>query len=175
MNLSKLESPDPPWLLLRNSSAKAAQASLEYRYPFAEGKSVLMRKLRGHYMRSLSALMKEFGAALQFFDGFGNNWHALKECLSDMEESPPAEHFVLVITNANELLIEADFEQMHWLIQVLHEVGESWARPITGNPPFDRPAKPFHTVLEFVGDSTMDQGWLDRLLQDPRVGPFEEE
>ena len=50
-------------------------------------------------MRRLPDLMNEFGAALQFFDGFGENWHALKECLSYLDEWLPATAYVLVVSN----------------------------------------------------------------------------
>jgi len=38
-----------------------------------------VRVLRGKKMRTTPRLMDELGAALQFFYGFGENWHALKE------------------------------------------------------------------------------------------------
>lgn len=98
-------------------------------------------------MRTTQALMNEFGAALQFFEGFGENWYALEECLEYLNEWLPADAYVLVVENAEELLQEEQPNQMSALLKTLHEAGESWAKPITDNDRFNRRAIPFHVLL----------------------------
>lgn len=44
------------------------------RFSTYEGLDVSVRLLRGWKMRSVDALMSEFGAALQFLEAFGENW-----------------------------------------------------------------------------------------------------
>ena len=98
-------------------------------------------------MRNTDALMSEFGAALQFFDGFGENWYALEECLACLDEWLPAEAYILVVERAEELLQDSDSAEMISLLRVLHESGKSWASPIEDGDRFDRPAVPFHVLF----------------------------
>ena len=116
------------------------------------GINVCTRRLRGKKMRSTKALMSEFGATLQFFDGFGENWYALRECLECLDEWLPADAYVLVVENAEELLQEERPNQMSALLKTLHETGETWAKPIADNDRFDRREIPFH-ILMHVSDS----------------------
>jgi hypothetical protein len=112
-------------------------------------------------MRTTQALMNEFAASLQFFDGFGENWYALQECLEYLDEWLPAEAYVLVIENAEELLNEEQPNQMSALLKTLHEVGESWAKPITNNDGFNRRAIPFHVLLNVSeSDSSAAQAMI---------------
>ena len=111
--------------------------------------NVCVRHLRGPKMRTADALMNEFAAALQFFDGFGENWHALQECLEYMDEWLPAHMYVLVIEHAEELLQEEPANQMSALLTTLHKAGEWWAKPIQDNDRFNRPAIPFHVLINF--------------------------
>ena len=97
-------------------------------------------------MRSLQGLMDEFGAALQFFEGFGENWHALKECLSYLDEWLPADQYILLISNSDQVLVN-DPSQLKWLLKTLHEVGQWWLEPITDNESFNRPSKRFKAIF----------------------------
>ncbi|MDY7096018.1 MAG: barstar family protein [Acidobacteriota bacterium] len=106
----------------------------------------IVRRLRGGKMRSLQGLMDEFGAALQFFEGFGENWHALKECLSYLDEWLPADQYILLIPSSHQVLID-DPSQLKWLLKTLHEVGQWWLEPITDNEPFNRPSKGFKAIF----------------------------
>lgn len=112
-----------------------------------EGLSVCVRRLRGQKMRTTEGLMTEFGAALQFFDGFGENWHALEECLGYLDEWLPAQSYVLVVERAEETLCESGLGAMIALLKVLHATGEFWSRPITDGGRFDRPGVPFHVLF----------------------------
>jgi len=98
-------------------------------------------------MRTVTGLMNEFGASLQFFEGFGENWHALLECLEYLDEWLPAEAYVLVIEGAEELLRDEQSGQTIALLKTLHDAGEWWSKPITDNDRFNRNAIPFHVLL----------------------------
>ena len=104
--------------------------------------------------------MDEFGAALQFFQGFGENWWALSDCLSRLDEWLPAAAYVLVVEQAEDVLADQS-DQLIWLLKTLDETGTSWSRPVTDGDIFDRPAIPFHTLLHFSEGN-------ERVLEDVR-------
>ena len=161
MNMRLLFEPRPPWIVL-DLLAQDEQTKLpEYLY-HDENFSTLIRVLRGKRMRSRQALMNEFAAAFQFFEGFGENWYALKDCLIYLDDRFHIDRYIVVVTRPQEVLSDEPEEELGWFIQTLQEVGEWWSRPITDNPPFDRPAIPFHTVLQAT-DAELDG--LDRRLR----------
>ena len=111
--------------------------------------NVCVRRMRGAKMLTTSSLMDEFAAALQFFDGFGSNWYALRECLQYMDEWLPADAYVLVVENANDVLRNESEDELVTLIKTFHETGEWWAKPIVDNDRFNRDMVPFHVFVEF--------------------------
>ena len=111
------------------------------------GLNVCTRQLRGSKMRTTQSLMNEFGAALQFFEGFGENWHALRDCLEYMDEWLPADAYILLIEQADSVLADEDDEVLAALLVTIQEVGDWWSRAITDNDRFNRPARPFHCLF----------------------------
>ena len=97
-------------------------------------------------MRNVAALMDEVGAALQFFDGFGENWHALEECLSYLDEWLPAEAYVLVVEQAEQVLNDEP-QSLPALLKTLDSAAQFWSKPIVGNGRFDRSPIPLHVLL----------------------------
>lgn len=124
--------------------------------------NVCVKKLRGRKMRTLQAMMNEFGAVLQFFDGFGENWWALQECLEYMDEWIPAEAYILVVEQAEEILADESPEQLAALLKTFHEVGEWWSKPILDNDRFNRKEIPFHVLLNM---SKRDQAYTKNFIQ----------
>lgn len=147
MTRDLLATPEPPWVFL-----DVLDPELQTLIPDAQyggiSKAPVIRKLRGMKMRTRQGLMDEFGAALQFFDGFGENWYALEECLQTLDEWLPGDSYLLVITDPEQLLDQDDSKELQWFLLTLKEVGEWWAQPVTGEGRFDRPAIPFHVVLQ---------------------------
>jgi hypothetical protein len=123
------------------------------------GLDVCTRRLRGGKMRARQSLMDEFGAALQLFEGFGENWYALEECLNYMDEWLPAKAYILVIEQAEHTLVDEGDDQLAALLMTMHRAGEWWSRAITDNERFDRPALPFHSL--FLGS---ELAGLSRIL-----------
>ncbi|MBN6191350.1 MULTISPECIES: barstar family protein [unclassified Microbacterium] len=107
---------------------------------------VCVRTLRGWKMRSYEGLMNEFGAALQFFDGFGENWPALSDCLRSLDEWLPASAYVLVVERAEEVLVDDPLD-LEAFLRTLHFAGESWSEPVDGPAVHARPPTPFHALL----------------------------
>jgi hypothetical protein len=151
---------EPPWIYVGPGEAERKKWIPSYFYS-RPGISVCVRSLRGKKMRTTQALMNEFGAALQFFEGFGDNWYALEECLEYLDEWLPSEAYVLVVESAEQLLIEEQPNQMAALLKTLHLVGDWWAKPITDNDRFDRGEIPFHVLLN-VSDT--DPSAVARLI-----------
>jgi hypothetical protein len=137
---------ESPWIYVGPGEAERRKWNPSHFYARPDY-NVCVRQLRGPKMRTTKALMNEFGAALQFFEGFGENWHALEECLEYMDEWLPAHLYVLVIERAEELLQEEPEDQMSTLLTTLHKIGEWWAKPIKDNDRFNRPAIPFHVLI----------------------------
>ena len=111
------------------------------------GWNVCVRRLRGSKMRTMQSLMDEFGAALQFFEGFGENWHALEECLQYLDEWITADAYILLIEQADKVLIDAGEDQLDALLAAVQNAGEWWSHAITDNDRFNRPALPFHCLF----------------------------
>ena len=157
MRAPKLYTTEPPWILVDVLSDEESQWMPGFFYHNA-GSSPIIRALRGNKMTTVHKLMDEFGAALQFFDGFGENWHALEECLSYLDEWIKGDAYILVITRPWLLLNEETPEELDFLYKTLNEVGEWWSRPIANNDRYNRPAIPFHVVLQFAYEDFLKVG-----------------
>lgn len=142
---------ESPWIYVGPGESARNEMIPSYFYSNPE-MNICVRQLLGKRMRTVDSLMNEFAAALQFFEGFGNNWHALTECLEYMDEWLPSDAYILVIEGAEELLISEADEAVGYFLDVLHRVGEWWAKPITDNGRFNRKSIPFH-VLIHVSDT----------------------
>lgn len=154
MKYPVLYRPEPPWLLIHKLSEDEERWTPAFLYSKPEDAPVI-RVLRGRKMRTRQALMDEIGAALQFFDGFGENWPALRECLAYMDEWLPGGAYVLVVTHPEELLAE-EAGELGSFLRIIQETGEWWQTPIVDNGRFNRPAIPFHVVLR-CNESTFPQ------------------
>jgi hypothetical protein len=98
-------------------------------------------------MTTEQGVFDEIGAALQFPYYFGENWDAMDECITDLEWLPADAGYVLVMTDADQVLI-ADEESLTVLARVLTSAIEEWATPVERNDWWDRPAIAFGVVLQ---------------------------
>ena len=146
MNLLPLYEANPPWVYLHVLTEEENKRLPSYLYA-APGHSPAIRVLRGQKMKTRQALMDELGAALQFFEPFGENWHAVKDCLSDINEWMPGDAYIIVLARPQELLADEKPEEVHWFKITFEEVGEWFSHPISDNGPFNRGSVPFHLVL----------------------------
>lgn len=105
------------------------------------------RVVRGRKMRTVGALFDEFAAALQFPLYFGENWAAFDECVSDLETLPPGAGYVVTITDPDQVLADAGFEELRFLADSLESAAAAWSQPVELGEWWDRPAVPFNVVL----------------------------
>jgi hypothetical protein len=149
-SLDFLWSPASPWVHVGTGEG-ARKAWVPSHFYARLGISVCVRRLRGWKMRNTSGLMSEIGAALQLFDGFGENWYALEEALCYLDEWLPAEAYVIVVEKAEELLLSDD-EELRALLRTFSSAGEFWSRPVDGPDHFRRGPAPFHLLLNVSED-----------------------
>lgn len=109
--------------------------------------NIISRVLRGKKMLDTEMLMNEFGAALQFPESFGENWHALEELLCYMDEWLPAIGYVLIFTNSNHILSRRP-KEYEWFIKVMSSVSDWWDREIIDNGRFNRPSCSFKCIMQ---------------------------
>jgi len=159
---------EPPCVFIGFAEPERRNWIPQYYYAGADS-NTCVRCLRGKKMKTTAALMDEFGAALQFFTGFGENWHALGECLAYLDEWLPAAAYVLVVEDAEEVLRDERPDQMVALLKTLHNAGEWWAKPITSNGRFNRNAIPFHVLLNVTDGFALDADRIARLADGASV------
>lgn len=137
----------PPFIIVDEYTEFDAKWLPSVRYE-KSGLQTVVRVLRANKMATWQGMMDEFGAALQFFEGFGENAAALEDCLTLLNEWLPGEAYILEVLAGHHLLIQEQAADLALLLRVLSRAGKAWAKPIDGNPPYDRPALPFHTVIK---------------------------
>jgi hypothetical protein len=159
---------EPPWIHVGPGEPER-MAWIPTHFYRRDGVTVCVRRLRGRKMRTYESLMDEFSAALQFFDGFGENWPALEECLCYLDEWLPADAYVVVIEGAEEVLADEGVEDARTLLRVLHRVGTFWSKPIADGDRFDRPATPFHVLLHGSSGAVAEGSTVARAARDAGV------
>jgi len=122
-------------------------------------------------MRSLNGLFDEFAAALQFPWYFGENADAFEDCLSDLNWLPPGAGYVVMITQPAEVLKDAGEGAFQWFVEALERTSQEWAHPVQQGEWWDRPAIPFHVVLqvESPGVESASRRWA---VAGAQVSPF---
>ncbi|MBX3236828.1 MAG: barstar family protein [Nitrospiraceae bacterium] len=104
----------------------------------------LLKTVSGAKCKTKAGLLSEFARILSFPDYFGHNWDALEECLIDLEWLP-AKGYVVVVTDADQLLAKPDEEDDYQtFIEILTEAGEGWS---SHRDEANGAGLPFHTVL----------------------------
>jgi len=111
-----------------------------------------IRWVRGNRMHTVDGLFEEFAAALQFPWYFGWNWGAFDECLSDLGWIDFSS-FVIILRNAEQVLLDDCLDLPAFLRGVL-DAYEVFAHPIDKGEWWDRPAKPFHFVLQISKEAS---------------------
>ena len=102
----------------------------EFAATLSQRKHAAVRILRGKHCGTREELLDEFARGLDFPQYFGRNWDALEDCLTDLEWLS-AEAFVLIITNADQVLKKSPGE-LKTLAGILAAVAAHWA---TSEPP----------------------------------------
>lgn len=123
-------------------------------------------------MRTVERLFDEVSAALQFPYDFGENWPAFNECLAEMDWLPTGAGLVVVVLDAVEVLSESEVE-LDALIRSIEAAHSAYSQPIELGEWWDRPAVPFHVVLQSLpGDaSVLGTRWQDHGATVSEFGP----
>lgn len=148
-----------PWVYVGVGEGERTKWIPSYYYS-APGVDVCVRSLRGWKMRNVQGLMDEFGAALQFFEEFGENWPALEDCLRSLDEWLPAQAYVIVVERAEEMLV-GDDDGLRGFLATVHAAGAFWSSPVNSPERFRRPSIPFHVLLNVSEPHTAT---IDRFL-----------
>lgn len=109
-------------------------------------KQAAVRILRGKECTTKDRLLDEFARALDFPEYFGHNWDALEDCLTDLEWLS-AEAFVLIVTNADQVLKKSQGE-LKTFSGVLASAAAHWAEA--------EPPSSFHFVFQCEPGSLED-------------------
>jgi hypothetical protein len=149
MDASKLSACEAPWLHL--SSVDEVDEAWQPGTIYCKTENCLLRVLRGHKMATKNDFMNEIGAAMQFPDFFGENWHAVKDLLEQLDQWMPSVAYVIYFSHADKLL-EFEREELHWLLVTLQEVAEFWAKPVVNAGYLSRASVPFHVIFKCDAD-----------------------
>ena len=144
-----------PWLLLTRDPETVV----------GQGESVrrrggVVRRLQGTAMRTQAGLHAEFARELQFPTYFGHNWAALEDCLTDLEWLP-APAYLVVIEDADQVLIDEPIERTGLFGDLLIGAARAWATPVADGEWWDRLGVAFHVVL-LPADSACEMCVIDR-------------
>jgi hypothetical protein len=135
--------PETPLLLFQAESKAAAAASNAWRQA-----GLTTRTARGRKMRTVDALFDEMAAAMQFPQYFGENWPAFDECLADMDWLPMSVGIVVVVPEPDEVLADSPDIELGVFVRMVASAAKTYAQPISRGESWDRPAVPFHVVLQ---------------------------
>jgi hypothetical protein len=137
-------------LLLLEADAKAtAEAAWGWR-----DAGLTVRTARGRKMRTVQGLFDELAAALQFPHYFGENWPAFSECLADMEWLPMSVGIVLLLLEPADVLADSEPSELGVLVRAVGEAYHAYSQPVEAGEWWDRPAVPFHVVLQAATGQT---------------------
>ena len=102
----------------------------------------------GNLMRDVDEFYSELAKKLKLPDYFGKNLNALDECITDLEWLDANRPFVIIIRDSEFMLVNEN-ELREGFIDVLTSAGEEWASEVSDGNDWDRPAVPFHVILNF--------------------------
>ncbi len=139
-----------PWLLLTCDLETVAGQGESIR-----GRGGVVRRMQGSAIRTQAGLHTEFARALQFPAYFGHNWAALEDCLTDLEWLP-APAYLLVIEDAEQVLIDEPIERTGLFGDLLIGAAKAWATPVADGEWWDRLGVAFHVVLLTADDDAAE-------------------
>ena len=105
------------WYLANHVEAKALQGAAKrggFAFFHIDGKNIARKE----------QLLNHFATALHFPKGFGHNWDALEECLTDLEWVD-AEGYVIYYDHIDGFL-EAHPDQFETFVEILRDAVSSW-------------------------------------------------
>jgi hypothetical protein len=119
--------------------------SIFTRYKF--NKNILVIRMNADLMMDTHNFYAELISKLKLPSYFGKNLNALNECITDLEWLN-ANGYLFIIENSQNILINEDDSKLEGFIDTLFYAGEEWSKPIEIGELWDRPALPFHVILQ---------------------------
>ena len=113
---------------------------------FHESPGLVVRFMRGGKMQTVEGMHDEISAALQFPWYYGENWAALEECINDLSWLP-GEAYILIFTDAEQLLTKEDDEVFGIFIGILNDAAAMWNRQVETEEQM-RSFAPFHMIFQ---------------------------
>jgi len=98
-------------------------------------------------MRTKDTFDVIFSDALHLPKYYGRNLNAMRDCLTD-ENIMDSRGTIIVFRNADALLADESDVMLDGVLDTLHTIGYDWSESIEKGYVWDRPATPFHAVLE---------------------------
>jgi RNAse (barnase) inhibitor barstar len=150
MNLSTAKfdfclSASSPWVYYAKRDAYSLYGSVtEWQRKHPEVKVFF---LHGDQMGTVDGFYDELAGCFKFPGYFGCNLNALNDCLTD-DNVMQGVAFLVVIFGGDRLLNEASQDALSGFLDTLVVVSKEWATPVSLGEPWDRPARPFHTVIQ---------------------------
>ncbi len=138
--------PQSPWLYIATISPSQI-TNWGWRIQNRIVAHVAVRFLRGSKMSTLDDLHNEVGATLQFPWYYGENWAAFDECITDLDWLP-ADSYLLIVTNAEEVLVKESDREFAVLIETLERAASEWAGQAAASDEAPRSSKPFHVIFQ---------------------------
>jgi hypothetical protein len=123
-----------------------------YVYALRANKELFVTIMRGVRMGTFEELNNEVAASLQVPWYFGNNWHAIRDCITDLDWLG-RKAFVVSITSCEKILSNETMEDRIAFGELLVDASEAWSRTDNEYEKWLRPAQPFHILLHF-GDKS---------------------
>ena len=91
----------------------------------------IIRVIRGHKSHTKYEFANEVSAAYQFpFDFTGRSWDALDEFMNDLDWLPPTDKYLLIILNADQLLLDEPLKDFEILMNILKGTSNNWEQGI---------------------------------------------
>lgn len=141
--LIRLVRPGRPFVHLVDAAESALASALLH--VAAAHPQAAIRRIRGAKSRGTQGFFDEIAAAMQFPYYFGENWHALEDCLLDLTWLP-AEAYLLVIEDADEWLVDEPAETHRAAFEILSGAAGAWQGPADGDD--QQPGLPFHLLVQ---------------------------
>ena len=103
-----------------------------------------IRTIHSPRVKEVQAFFDHMGTAYSFPFYFGNNWHALHDCLRDELDRQPKPH-LLIFTRASHLMENENNQVTDCLFQVINSLNPSATKSCDPRQQVDTPA--FHIML----------------------------
>lgn len=156
-----IQTADPPWVQLLVVEQGRV---LDLEKALGQTPGFVVRVIDGNKCKNPLELFSEFARVLNFPNYFGKNWAALDECITELDWEP-AKGYVLLISDADQLLAEGSQQDYANFVGIMKKAGEEWSIPQVGEWP--RSETPFHVF--FIVSDTKRQSRADWAISEIKL------